>query len=81
VIAMSQGHLAELAARFPDAAPPAYVLRAFERGPAPQPDGADLADPIGEPLQLYRDQLRTMQRCIDHLTLYLKRGAAAPTDG
>jgi protein-tyrosine-phosphatase len=81
VIAMSHEHLAELAARFPDAVAPAFVLRAFEHGPAPRRGAGGLADPIGEPVEFYRDQLRTMQRCIDHLTLYLKHGAAEPADG
>jgi protein-tyrosine-phosphatase len=81
VIAMCRGHLVELSARFPGAQPHAHVLRAFEAGPRPCEGAPDLTDPIGEPVEVYREQLRLMRRCIDHLTLYLKHGAAGADGG
>jgi protein-tyrosine phosphatase len=72
VIAMSHDHLVELARVFPDAPTPRLLVRAFETGTDPDPNPRDLADPIGCSIEIYREQLMTLRRCLDHLALHLK---------
>ena len=62
VIAMSHDHLVELAHRFPDVGGERYLLRAFEDGPDPASDPRDLEDPIGRPIEVYREQLSIVRR-------------------
>lgn len=78
LIAMSHDHLVELARRFPEHGGERFLLRAFEKGPVPDPAARDLEDPIGRPIEVYREQLRIITRCIDHLVLHLKHMGAAP---
>ncbi len=48
-------------------------MRAFEKGPHPDPDAPDLDDPIGESIETYREQVRTIQVCVDNLALHLRQ--------
>ena len=72
VIAMSRIHLEELARRFPRGVRNRLLLRAFENGPDPVADAPDLPDPIGKPIDCYREQLSTITRCLEHLALHLR---------
>ena len=72
VIVMTHDHM-ERVAFGPDNAPDErFLLRAFEKRPQPDPDPPDLADPIGEPIEFYREQAKLLVQCVDHLVLYLK---------
>ena len=72
VIAMTQRHLAELAARFPGPPERRWLLRAFEARPRPANRARDLKDPIGKPVEAYRKQVPVMARCLEHLARYLR---------
>jgi protein-tyrosine phosphatase len=72
-LAMSHDHLEFLASRHPEGEDERLLLRAFENGPRPDANPHDLADPIGRPLDFYRDQVGLITRCIDHLIDYLQR--------
>jgi protein-tyrosine phosphatase len=82
VLAMDREHLALLASAFPDERAPRYLLRAFEAGPDPIPneEAPDLEDPIGAPIEVYRERLRTVLRCVDHLLLHLKYAGSKTSD-
>jgi protein-tyrosine-phosphatase len=71
LITMTHAHLMELASMFPRDTTDRYVLRAFDRGADPDPDGPDLPDPIGRPLGFYRKQVPVIVRCVDHLLEHL----------
>jgi len=81
VIAMSHDHLVELARTFPDETAPRRLVRAFESGTDPDPNPRDLADPMGRPIEIYREQLMTLRRCLDHLALHLKHRGATDDRG
>jgi protein-tyrosine-phosphatase len=72
VLAMTRNHLEYIARRFPEGSDERLLLRAFEKGTDPDPAAADLADPIGEPIEFYRELLPVIRRCIDHFVLFLK---------
>lgn len=72
VVAMSLDHLDELQRRFPGDRPPRLLLRAFESDPLPRGGAPDLADPIGGPLEAFRESFHTIRTCVDHLVLHLK---------
>jgi len=72
VVVMDRHHLEELAHRFPEGDDERLLIRAFEKGPRIDPDAADLEDPIGRPIALYRDQLELIRVCLDHLLLHLR---------
>jgi len=80
VIAMDHGHLESLARKFPERQGQRYLLRAFEAGPDPRKHPRDLADPIGEPIEMYREAREIIVRCLDHLALYLKHRPAGKVD-
>jgi protein-tyrosine phosphatase len=73
VIVMTRDHLEFLAERFPEGSDRRLLLRAFEKGPEPDPDAPDLDDPMGEPIETYRRQAQAIRRCVDHLILYVRR--------
>jgi len=73
VLVMTRGHLDELALRYPRPAVPRRLLRAFERGSTPDPEPPDLADPIGHPIEVYRQQRALIQTSVAHLLDYLER--------
>ena len=50
LVVMAQGHKAELLERYPDAADKIRLLKSFD----PASDGADVMDPIGLSLDVYR---------------------------
>lgn len=72
VIVMTHDHMERLEFGPFDLAGERYLIRAFEKRPQPAPDPPDLADPIGKPLDFYREQARLLVQCVDHLVLYLK---------
>ena len=82
VLVMSREHLETLARAFPHERAPRRLLRAFEGGPDPVPneDALDLEDPIGAPIEAYRERLRTVIRCVDHLVLHLRYGGSRAPD-
>ncbi len=72
VIVMTVGHLEELDLRFPPGAAKRYLLRAFEPEPSPRGGAPDLDDPIGEPIETYREAFAVIRTCVDHLVLHVK---------
>jgi len=72
-LAMSHDHLDFLALRHPEGEDERLLLRAFERGRLPDVNPLDLADPIGHPIDFYREQLQLITRCVDHLVDFLVR--------
>lgn len=72
-LAMSHDHLDFLALRHPEGEDERLLLRAFERGRLPDANPLDLADPIGHPIDFYREQLQLITRCVDHLVDFLVR--------
>ena len=79
VVVMSRDHLEVLAHHYPNEMDQRFLLRAFEKGPDPDPNASDLADPIGEPISVYRRQAQTIMRCVDHLALYLRHRPGGPS--
>ena len=76
VICMDRGHLETLARLYPGGRDRRLLVRAFEQAPSPAADPPDLDDPVGQPLAVFRAQLRTLQLCLDHLALYLRHTPA-----
>ena len=72
-IGMSHDHLDYLAARHPEGGDERLLLRAFERGPSPDPNPHDLEDPIGRSLDFYREQVKMIICCVDNLIDFLNR--------
>jgi protein-tyrosine phosphatase len=72
LVGMTQAHLDELGFRYRRGESEWWLLRAFEEGPRPRAHAADLEDPIGSPVETYREQFVLMSRCLDHLALYVK---------
>jgi protein-tyrosine-phosphatase len=72
-IGMSHDHLDYLAAKHPEGEDERLLLRAFEDGWRPAPNPRDLEDPIGHPLDFYREQVRVITRCVDNLIDYITR--------
>ena len=72
VVVMTRDHLEYLAKHHPDGEDRRMLLRAFEQGPHPDPDARGLRDPIGRPVEFYRELLPVITRCVDHLVLHLK---------
>ena len=72
VIAMTREHLDELANRFGDTGGTRYLLRAFDAGTEPAAEPPDLDDPIGDPVEVYREQLAVVARCGDNLVAHLE---------
>ena len=77
VVAMTGGHLVELAQRFPESSEQRLLIRAFEKRSLIDPDAADLPDPIGKPLEFYRAQVALIRSCIDNFARYLHRRIGA----
>jgi len=75
VVAMTHGHLEHLALHYPGGENRRLLLRAFENGPDPDPDAPGLRDPMGEPLEVYRELVPLVVRCVDHLILHLKHAS------
>lgn len=75
VVAMTHDHLEHLARSYPGGEDRRVLLRAFERGPEPDPNARGLRDPIGEPLEVYRELVPLIVGCVDHLVLHLKHAS------
>jgi len=74
IVGMSSEHLEFLDHRFPGRLAPRFLLRAFEKGPEPQPASPDLEDPVTGPVEDFRACFATIRTCVDHLVLRLKHG-------
>ena len=72
VIGMSRAHLESLARGFRHVPSDRWLLRAFQRGPHPAPRARELRDPIGNPVQAYRECFEIIRPCVDHLVDYLE---------
>ncbi len=72
LIGMSRIHLESVAVGYRQAPRERWLLRAFQRGPLPAPRARELRDPIGEPLQAYRECFEIIRPCVDHLVQYLE---------
>jgi protein-tyrosine phosphatase len=71
IVAMERSHLTWLAQHARGGSARRALLRAFEHGPEPAPDPPDLEDPYGQPIEVYRDQIPLIVRCVDHLLAHL----------
>lgn len=71
IVVMTDRHLEELERRFPDHIARTVLIRAFERGPEPEGSAAELEDPMGCPLAVFRECFRTIRLCVDNLVLHL----------
>jgi protein-tyrosine-phosphatase len=73
-VAMTRNHLDHLALHYAAGSDRRMLLRAFERGPDPDPAARGLRDPMGEPLGVYQALVPVIVRCVEHLLLHLKHG-------
>ena len=71
LIVMTRAHLDELHRRFPPGRGRRFLLRAFDAGSRPDARPPDLDDPIGLPIEVYREQAKVIARCTDNLLDYL----------
>jgi protein-tyrosine-phosphatase len=67
VVAMTASHVSELRRLWPERRGEIVLLRAFEHGPTPDPRAPDLADPIGMPIEFYRERVAEIVRSVEHL--------------
>jgi len=81
VLLMSEEHLEYLAEVHPDIGGTRWLLRAFEHGAHPEEGAPDLADPIGQEIEVYREQFGVIRKCVDHLVLYLRHAGGGPVGG
>ena len=72
VLAMTLAQLEALAARFPSDHPPRYLLRAFEHRATPAAGAPNLDDPVGRPVEAFREAFAIIRPCLDHVVLWLK---------
>lgn len=72
VVVMTLDHFEELRRRFPGDTPPILLIRAFESDALPRGGAPDLVDPIGGPIEAFRETFRVAKPCVDHLVLHLK---------
>jgi protein-tyrosine-phosphatase len=72
IIGMTLDHLDYLATHHAGGTDQRWILRAFEHGAQPRPDAEDLADPIGQAIEVYREQFGLIRTCVDHLVVYLR---------
>jgi len=75
VIGMAREHLEWIAWNLRGGPDARWILRAFEKRPLPDHHAPDLADPIGQPLEFYREQREILTRSLDHLVLHIKHGS------
>jgi len=74
IITMERSHLAYLAIHHPEGNGRRLLLRAFERGSTPAATPADLEDPYGQPIDVYRKQMPLIGRCVDHFLRHIHPG-------
>ena len=72
VLTMTRNQLEYIARRYPEGSDERLLLRAFEKTTTPDLGAGELADPIGQPIEFYRELVPVITRCIDHFILYLK---------
>jgi protein-tyrosine phosphatase len=72
IVGMAAEHLEHVAAIYPEAPGERWLLRAFERSSRPEPGARELRDPIGQAIEVYREQFGLIRTCVDHLVLYLR---------
>ncbi len=72
VIGMERSHLDEVGRRCGAGAPRRLLLRAFESGPDPREGAPELDDPIGGPIEEYRECFATIRICVDHIADHLR---------
>lgn len=77
VLAMASDHLDYLAAAYPGVGGARRLLRAFEHGSDPVADPADLDDPIGREVEVYREQFGVIRTCVDHVVVYLRHAGSS----
>ncbi len=77
VICMSRDHQETLADEYRSGPGECWLLRSFEAGAEPDLHAPDLPDPIGEPIEFYREQFQIVRRCVEHLVVYLARRTGA----
>ena len=73
VVAMSHDHLVAMAHFFPEGHGERFLLRAFQASADPDPNPRDLDDPIGSPVEVYRERLTQIRSAIDNLVRYVQR--------
>ena len=66
VLAMTEGHRAEIVRRFPEAADKTFLVRSFGAD-----GGGDVEDPFGLPIEAYRTTRRELERALGDFVLYL----------
>ncbi len=81
VLGMEPAHWESLDARFARGPSVRWLLRAFESGPRPDPSAQELQDPIGQPIEAYRECFDIIRPCVDHLIQYLERLGSDRDDG
>jgi protein-tyrosine-phosphatase len=74
-IVMERRHLKFLGRHHPDATDRRLLLRAFEEGSDPHPYPPDVADPIGMPIESFRELVPQISRSVDHLLAFLRERA------
>ena len=72
IIGMTHDHLEHVARCHAGGQEERWLLRAFESGVDPRRAAPELADPIGKPIEFYREQFGLIRTCVDHLVLYLR---------
>lgn len=70
VFAMTEGHLANLEARFPEFADKYFLLREFS-GITNKRDGTDVPDPIGMGLAAYEEVAKVFEAAIPSIIAYV----------
>ena len=72
VIGMTHDHMEYVARLHPGGSAERWLLRAFEPGAEPRRSARELDDPIGQPIETYREQFGLIRTCVDHMVLYLR---------
>ncbi len=75
VIGMERSHLEAVERLCGTSAQERHLLRAFEGGADPRGGAPDLEDPIGGPIEGYRECFEAIRACVDHLVARLERGS------
>jgi protein-tyrosine phosphatase len=73
IVAMTSLQIEALARRFPSGCPRRLLVRAFEASTTPATGAPDLADPVTEPIEAYRETFAILKPCIEHLLTHLKQ--------
>jgi len=74
-IVMERRHLRYLSQHHPHATDRRLLLRSFEEASDPHPYAPDLKDPIGLPIESFRELVPLVSRCVDHLVAFLQERA------